>query len=233
LGSGILSRFTGGTADETDPVWSPDGRQIAFASTRNGQLDVFRQAIGSSVAEVVWIDGERKVPEAWLKDGTILFTTANGKNYYQISTDAKAKPKLVFHSESSTDEPMVSPDGRWISFNSLESGRWELYVATFPGFTDKRQVSKDGGSQGRWRADSKELYFLSPDGKIMVIEVKPGQTLETSVPHLLLQTNVQVAPLWDQYGVTADGSKFLVTDSSKGPPKPINVVLNWPELLPH
>jgi hypothetical protein len=231
LGSGILSPFTGSTGDGTNPVWSPDGRQVAFSSTRRGQLDIYRQEVGSSVAEAVWVDEERKVPEAWLKDGTLLFMTGRGNDYYQVSQDGKGQPKKLFHADFDTDEPMVSPDGRWITFNSLESGRWEVYVATFPGFTDKRQVSRDGGSQCRWRADSKELYFLAPDGKLMTVDVKPGRALEVGVPRLLFQTDVRVNPYWDQYGVTGDGTRFLVRDSLHEAPRYINVILNWPELL--
>jgi Tol biopolymer transport system component len=231
LASGILSRLTGSSGDDTDPVWSPDGREVAFSSTRQGPLDIFRQAVGSSEAEQVWADAERKVPEAWLKDGTILFTTASGKNYYAVPQDGKGQPKPLFHAGYSTDEPMVSPDGRWVAFNSLESGRWEVYVATFPGFTNKGQVSKDGGSQARWRGDSHEIYFLDPAGKMMAVDFKPGPIAETGPPRPLFDSDVRVNPFWDQYGVTADGSKFLVTDSVRESRKPISVVLNWPELL--
>jgi serine/threonine protein kinase/Tol biopolymer transport system component len=233
LSSSILSRLTSGAAENTDPVWSPDSRQVAFASNRNGHLDIFRQSVGAAQAEPVWADKERKVPEAWLKDGTILFTTANGKDYFVVSEEGRGRPKQIFHADYSTDEPMVSPDGRWVAFNSLESGRWEVCVAAFPGFSDKRQVSKDGGAQGRWRADGKELFFLGLDGKMMAVDVKPGQTIETGAPRMLFQTAVRINPFWDQYGVTNDGARFLMTDSYQQPANPITVLLNWPELLRH
>jgi serine/threonine protein kinase/Tol biopolymer transport system component len=231
LNSGILSRFTDNASENGDPVWSPDGRQIAFASNRRGTLDVFRQAVGSSTAEAVWIDSERKVPESWLQDGRILFTTATGKNYFLISQDGHGKPEAVLQNSYTSDEPSVSPDGRWVALGSLESGRWEVYVASFPGFTDKRQVSKDGGGVPRWRADGKELYFLGLTGAMMAVDFKAGPIAVTGPPHPLFGTDVLFNPLWDQYGVTANGSKFLVAESTHDAPKPITVVLNWAETL--
>jgi Tol biopolymer transport system component len=231
LNSGILSRLTGSIADDTDPVWSPDSREVAFSSNRRGPVDIYRQPVGSSEAQLVWGDADRKVPESWLRDGTILFTKSSGKNYYSVPQDGKGQPKPLVHTGYSTDEPSVSPDGHWISFNSLESGRWEVYVAAFPGLTDKRQVSKDGGSQARWRADGREIYFLEPGGKMMAVDVKLGPIIETGPPKALFDTDVRINPFWDQYGATADGSRFLVADSYHEPPKPISVVLNWPELL--
>lgn len=152
----IESRLTFDPADDTDPAWSPDGQQVAFASLRQGHLDVYRKVIGTSKDEVVYADGDRKVPEWWLKDGSILYTTSGGMGYHVIASEGERKPKQVFHSDFSTDEPCVSPDGRWIAFSSLESGRPEIYIAAFPAFSDKRQVSNNGGAQARWRADRRQ-----------------------------------------------------------------------------
>jgi Tol biopolymer transport system component len=200
LSSRIMSRLTFDPADDTDPVWSPDGREIAFASSRQGKLDIYRKVIGASKDELVYADGERKVPEWWLKDGTILYTTAGGKDYHQIAAEGERTPKDIFHADFSTDEPCVSPDSRWIAFNSLESGRWEVYIAAFPGFVDKRQISNTGGVQARWRADGKELYYLSLDGKMMAVDIAKTSGLETSVPRQLFETHVRVnaffGPVW-------------------------------------
>jgi eukaryotic-like serine/threonine-protein kinase len=232
LSSGIMSRLTSDPAEDSDPVWSPDSRQVAFSSLRKGHLDIYRRVIGASKDELVYADSERKVPEWWLKDGTILYTTANGKDFHLIAAEGGGKPKDIFHADFSTDEPCVSPDGHWIAFNSLESGRWEVYIASFPGFTDKRQVSNNGGSQPRWRADGKELFYLNLDGKMMAVDVKGGAGLETAVPQLLFATHVRPNAYYDLYGVTGDGRKFLVVEVVKETPTPINVILDWPSLLP-
>jgi len=230
----IVSRLTFDPADDSDPVWSPDSRQIAFASSRKGHLDIYRKVIGASNDELVKADLDRKVPEWWLNDGTILYTTNTGKDYYQIATEGEQTPKRIFHADFSTDEPCVSPDGHWVAFNSLESGRYEVYIAAFPGFTDKQQVSNDGGGQARWRADGKELYYLSLDGKMMAVDVTIGSGLETSVPRRLFEVRprAQPQPLFDLYGVTSNGKSFLVVDPEKDAPSHINVILDWLALLP-
>jgi eukaryotic-like serine/threonine-protein kinase len=232
LTSRISSKLTFDPADDTDPVWSPDGRQIAFASLRQGHLDIYRKAIGASNDELVYADNDRKVPEWWLKDGTILYTTSNGKEYHLIAAEGERRPKQIFHADFTSDEPCVSPDGRWIAFNSLESGRWEVYIAAFPGFTDKRQVSNSGGGQARWRADGKELYYLSLDAKMMALEVRTESGLETSVPRQLFETHARANSLLDVYGVTAEGQRFLVVDVVKEAPTPITAIVDWPALLP-
>lgn len=232
LTSRIESRLTFDPADDTDPIWSPDSRQIAFASVRRGRLDIYRKEIGASKEELVYADGDRKVPEWWLEDGQILYTTNAGKDYYLIAAHGEQKPRQVFHADFTTDEPSVSPDGHWIAFNTLESGRWEVYIATFPGFTDKRQVSNNGGGQARWRADGKELYYLSLDGKMMALEVRTQSRLETSVPRQLFGTRQHADPRNDAYGVIENGQKFLVLDVVKEAPSFITVTLGWPSLLP-
>ncbi len=103
-------------------------------------------------------------------------------------------PKDQFH---------LSPDGRWIAFNSLESGRWEVYVAAFPSFADQHQVSRGGGCQPRWRNDGKELFYLDLQGKLMAVPTKTGTTFDAGVPASLFQAPISVSPVIDQYAVTA------------------------------
>jgi Tol biopolymer transport system component len=130
-------------------------------------------------------------------------------------------------SEFDKDQPRISPDERWVAYNSLESGRWEIYVAAFPSFDGKRQVSLSGGCQPFWRRDGKELFYLTLDGKLMVAEVKGGATLQTGAPQVLFQTPTRVNPLLGQYRVTADGKKFLFCEPVNEGPEQLTVVLNW------
>ena len=231
LTSRIESRLTFDRADDTDPVWSPDGRQIAFASLRQGHVDIYRKVIGASKDELVYSDNDRKVPEWWLKDGTILYMTSTGKDYHLIAAEGERTPRQIFHADFSTDEPSVSPDGRW-----SHSTRWS------PAERTNTRCRTTAVARARWRADGKELYYLSLDsaggvagataGKMMAVDVRTGSGLETGVPRQLFEKSVRANPFHDRYGVTADGQTFLVVGVMKEASTPITVILDWPTLLP-
>ena len=92
------------------------------------------------------------------------------------------------------DEVHVSPDGRWVAFNADESGRWEVYVAAFPAFTSKRQISSAGGVQPQWRADGRELFYLAPDGSMMSVRVDARSGFTVSPPSRLFPTRLATDP---------------------------------------
>jgi Tol biopolymer transport system component len=131
----------------------------------------------------------------------------------------------------------LSPDGRWVAYTSLESGQPEVYLAAFPSFTDRRQISSGGGLEPRWRKDGKELYYFSlgSNRRVMAVEIREGVKLETGLPKTLFETNISVSQSNYSYAVTGDGQKFLfresVTTTAVGAIEPINVVINWPAAL--
>jgi hypothetical protein len=127
------------------------------------------------------------------------------------------------------DQSQVSTDGRWIAFNSDESGRWEVYVARFPTLTDKHQVSSAGGVQPRWRRDGGELYYLSLDGTVMAADINAAgpQGGRAAAPRPLFQTHLSPSPNVPQYDVTADGTRFLVLEPARSGGEPVTFVLNW------
>ena len=120
-----------------------------------------------------------------------------------------------------------SPDGRWVTYESDVSGQLEIYVQPFPEAKEKWQVSTGGGNDPRWRADGKELFYLSGDGKLMVVGVKPGSSFEAGVPKTLFD----LAPLRavvTVYAVTADGQRFFfVTRGEATANLQFTVVVNW------
>jgi WD40 repeat protein len=121
-----------------------------------------------------------------------------------------------------------SPDGRFVAYTSNESGRYEVYVQTFPLSDKKWQVSTNGGYEPRWRSDGREIYYLSEDRKLMAVSVGPGPSF--GVPHTLFQTRVPAGVNSNRthYVPSRDGRRFLVNTQIGDPsPNPITVVLNW------
>jgi hypothetical protein len=128
-----------------------------------------------------------------------------------------------------------SPDGRWIAYTSNESGRFEVYVQSFPASGGKWQVSNGGGASPRWRRDGRELFYLSADGKLMAVEVDgSSDTFEADVPGPLFEPRVGSISGDSPYDVAADGRRFLVKVLvEETAPAPVTVVLNWASDLKH
>jgi Tol biopolymer transport system component len=228
LSTGIMSRLTFDPANDRDATWSPDSRQIAFSSDRTGQILLYRKTIGSANEELLYQSDDREIPEAWLKDGSILFGNLRGKKYHLLRPGDPGQPRMVFQSEYTMDEPSVSPDQKWVAYGSMESGRFEVYTARFPDFTERRQVSSNSGAQPHWRQDGKQIVYLTMDGKLMAVDVKQGPTLETGTPYLLFETRLRASATVEQFSMSQDGTMFYLPDPAQEAEKPMTVVLNWP-----
>jgi dipeptidyl aminopeptidase/acylaminoacyl peptidase len=226
--SGIFSRITFDPGADQDAVWSPDGRELIFAAARKSLPDLYRKRVGGGAEELLFASSEQKYPHQWLRDGSVVFQTPTAKALYRLRLAGERKAELLIKSEFDIDQPAVSPDGRWIAYNSVESGRWEVYVASFPGFTERRQASTGGGCQPTWRRDGKELFYLSLTGNLMVASVQATTSdVETGVPRALFAMPLRVQPVFHQYEVTGDGRRFFVLENLDEGPPPINVMLNW------
>jgi serine/threonine protein kinase len=226
LSSGIFSRLTFNPAGDVNPQWSPDSREVLFSSSRNGHLDLHRKSLGGGAEELVYQSEEDKGPFHWSKDGWILFIGA-GNNFYRVPLAGERKPLLALKSEFGIDMAAVSQDGRWVAYESPESGRSEVYVAAYPAFAGKRQVSIAGGCQPLWRRDGRELFYLTLDGKLEAVDVRGGATLDTSVPHTLFRAPITVNANAGEYCVTGDGKRFIFREPVGETAAPINVVVNW------
>ena len=223
VATGVPMRLTFG--NESDPVWSPDGRELVFADPSG---NFHRRVIGQNEDEILLSNGDANYPEYWTPDGrAILFIKGDGRSLFRLPLSGSRRPEPLHETLFSRDQFRVSPDGRWIAFNSLESGRWEVYAAAFPSLTDKRQVSRDGGGQPLWRNDGKELFYLSLQGKLMAVDTRLGATLETSDPTSLFQAPIGVNPIIDQYAVARDGQRFIFCAPGNSSGQPITVVVNW------
>lgn len=235
LASGISSRVTTHPDDDAVPVWSPNGRELVFSSIRTGELRLFRKVVGGGDEELL-LNSEkdefarksaRQVAHQWLENGSILFQSTAGSDAGAIYLWPRAeerKPVVLFKAEFAKASFRVSKDGKWVAFQSTESGQVEVYVAAFPTFTEKRQVSKGGGVEAHWRNDGKELFYLSLDGKkMMSVAIKTTKELENGAPRMLFQTPMQPG----EYCVTGDGERFLFGEPVEEASKPLTVVQNW------
>jgi eukaryotic-like serine/threonine-protein kinase len=229
LTSGIFERFTSAPSSEQDPVWSPDGRRIVFTSNRKGVMQLYWKVVGGNEEKVLFASPENTYGEHFYGHGQFLiYTDQNGRVFNSLPLTGEPKPTLLGgKTDFSRDEPHLSPDERWVAYGSNESGQWEIYIASFPSLGDKRQISTEGGRQARWRKDGRELYYLSPDGKVMAVEVRSGTTLATGPPRALFQSALLPSAILDQYSVTGDGQRFLIAEPLAEPAKPMTVVLNW------
>ena len=228
LSTNVFTRLTAGTSHALQPVWSPDGRELVFTSDPNGKVGLYRKAMRSEDGGPLFESNEWTFAQQWLKDGSLLFQSGDKRSFYRLPVPGDRKPALLLKTESEKSLPRVSWDGEWVAYQSDESGRSEVYLAAFPSFKEKRQVSHDGGCQPLWRKDGKELFYLSPDGKLMSVDLKRGARTETGVPRTLFQIPGRVEPNWDQYCVTGDGKKFIFLEPVEKAAKSFTVVLNWP-----
>jgi hypothetical protein len=173
-----------------------------------------------------------RIPEGiavddWTADGQMLVARTFGQAVFAVPMHGDPMPRLLTDTPYVEDQIEVSADGRLVAFNSDESGRWEVYIATFPAFTQKRQVSNAGGMQPRWRRDGKELFYLAADGTMMAAPVLLTGQPTSGLPLRLFQTHLSPSPNVPQYDVSADGSRFLVLEPARAGGEPITFVLNW------
>jgi len=240
LSTGAKTRFTFDKAADFEPVWSPDGTRIVFASDRSGTLDLYeKSSTGSGEDALLATSGGPKHADAWSPDGRFLvYSDVHPKTRYDIwilPLVGDRKPVAYLRSEFDEGQSQVSPNGRWLAYTSNESGRMEVYVRSFPVPEGKWQVSSSGGADPRWRRDGNELFYIAADGKLMALPVETGSVFEAGRPRPLFDTAVK--DLWEDarnhYEVTPDGDRFLVVRPMEHVGSlPFTVVVNWTAALP-
>jgi hypothetical protein len=183
--------------------------------------------IGSQQSQPVYGDNDMHWVEDWSADGRFLLTH-NNHTCWMIPLTGDSKPKALYSSTFVVDKFHVSPDGQLIAYGENRTGRWEVYVASFPSFHNSKQVSLGGGAQPRWREDSRELFFIDLQGKMMSVTVERGSLPQIGIPRKLFDTRLVPDPTINQYAVIENGRKFLVLEPREGFAENYSVVLNWP-----
>jgi Tol biopolymer transport system component len=232
----VTSRLTSGPSDDSSPVWLPDGNRIAFVSRRNDEAALYSiEANGGGKEQLLHTSRQAERLEDASPDGRfLLYSTTSAETGSDLwflpldgdhkNADRKAQP--LFQTVFNESQGRLSPDGRWIAYVSDESGRDEVYVRPFPAADSRWQVSIAGGERPRWRRDGRELYFLSPDGHLQMVDVRADSTFRSGAPRALF-----VMRHADDYEVKADGQFLARTRIEDRARAGLQVVLNWTEEL--
>jgi len=234
-GRGVRSRFTfnGGNW----PVMSHDGTRVAFGAFGRGvgPSAILEKGIKPDTDErVILAPGQSfRAPIDYSPDGRILLyveqSKATGADIWAVPLDGTAKPFPVVQSPTDQDEAQFSPDGRWIAYRSMESGRPEIFLQRFPAGA-KQQVSLGGGDQPRWRRDGRELFYVASDTRLMAVPITQSANggLELGAATPLFPTRLaSLDQRHAQYAVSADGQRFLLNVFTDVTASPISIVLNW------
>jgi serine/threonine protein kinase/Tol biopolymer transport system component len=218
-------------------AWAPDGKRIAFGSTKEGPQNLFWQmADGSGEMERLGSSEYAQTPISWSPDGQLLaFVETNPTTGYDIwvlrMSDHRAEPFL--RTPFAESSPRFSPDGRWLAYVSDESGRFEIYVRPYPGPGGKWQVSTEGGTEPVWNRNGRELFYRNGD-KMMAADISTESGFAAGKPRMLFQGKYVPTPATSaNYDVSPDGQRFLMLKPSEqeAAPTQIDVVLNWFEEL--
>ena len=225
---GTYSRLTSDPAQDSTGAFSPDSSQIAYASNRRGEWGVYvRTATGGAEQLLHKVGGIEMLVTDWSPDGkTLLFnprSSDTGFDIWALSMTGERKAYPVLTQKYDEFKPGFSPDGRWIVYASDETGRAEVYVQAFPPSGVKWQVSVNGGIFPIWSRDGKEIVFVTPDRKVMAVDVNVGASFAASVPRPLFQGARST-----QFAMSADSQRFLIPQAARTVDRaPLQAVLNW------
>jgi DNA-binding winged helix-turn-helix (wHTH) protein/Tol biopolymer transport system component len=239
--TGVFSRLTFGPSWEFDPLWSPDSQRIVYAVGREDGTDLMEMVVGARTPQMIYSDNRSLLLDDWSPDGRFIVGHVFPPGpelemaVFVLPMQGERKPQYPLRGPFIKDQFHVSPDSQWVVYNTDESGRFEVFISSFPDFHLKRQVSTRGGGEPVWRRDGKELFYLSPEGKLMSVEIRAATSLEIGEPKVLFQSPIKPSYSLNTWLATHNGQKFLFQEPHKGSPgrvEQINVVVNWDANLP-
>jgi eukaryotic-like serine/threonine-protein kinase len=236
---GTRSRVTFGAGNNGTAAWSPDGKTLIYSSNRDGNYQLYEQpADGSGEARRVTDGANPEIGATWSRDGRFVayVEIQIASNYNPairvIPRTGGQKPYTLVSADYELLHPSISPDSKWVAFSSTETGHSEIYVVPLGGGTGKWQISTNGGEQPVWSPLGNEIFFVSPENKLMAAQVTETGN---SVVAGKIETLFPVSPNSNisLYDVAPDAKKFLITSiSANRKPEPLTVVANWTVLLP-
>ena len=233
LARGTATRLTFEGVHAAAPIWTHDGKTIAYVTNRQGG-DIYAKTSSGLGAEQGLVESnDYKIPSDWSPDGKLLlymnFVGSSVPHFWIHPVVPAEKDYALLKTNFSEEQGQFSPDGRWLAYVSEETGKDEVFVVPFPSLSSKWQVSAAGGEQVKWRHDGKELFYLTPDRKLMAVAVDTaGGTFKPGLPHELFQTSIQSAHhQLPQYDVAPDGQKFILNVPLGPSLEPITLYSNW------
>lgn len=243
----VATRFTNDRGVDVNPVWSVEGKSVAFAGQRDGVWGIYKRPSDLSSAEQLLYKSPEVIsrPSSWSAGGRALLFAGQFARWSiwtlplpaQPGSGASApQPLTPPQSEFDEQDAHFSPDGRYVAYISASSGRPEVYIRPFDGSSSGAQpsggallISKDGARAVRWRGDGKEIFYTSPAGDLISVDVSIQHAIQAGVPKLLFK-----APAQTNWDVTADGQRFLfAVPVNQSSASPYTVVLNWQAALKH
>jgi Tol biopolymer transport system component len=230
------SRFTTDPEADIAPFWSPGEDRMVFSSRRGGRFNLYEKSVAGGKAQELLATDQTKSTTDWSRDGRVLlfrsFDPEFGVDIWAMPMTGDRKPFVVVRTKFDERDARFSPDGRWIAYQSNDSGRFEIYVQPFGRAGERTRISSAGGVQPQWSHDGSELFYLAPDGQLVAVPVVRsvvGQPFEIGRPAELFR--VRVAAVDDvamrQFIVSKDATRFLLDTVVEEAPSPITVILNW------
>jgi Tol biopolymer transport system component len=218
-----LTRFTFGGGNHGFPIWSPDGKYIVYIAEKGTTSDIFRKTWDGSGAEERLTSGlSVSTLTSYTPDGKVVFVQ-NG-DIWILPLDGERKPVAFLHTAANEGGAQFSSNGRWMAYNSNESGKDEIYVVPYPKHDGKWQVSTGGGIYPLWTRDGKELCYLN-GSSIMVVQITGSSTFDFSAPRKILDLPS------DTYvtDITPNGQQFVTTvvHARQVTQAKLTVVLEW------
>jgi Tol biopolymer transport system component len=229
---GTVTALTSGTPGSQAPVWSPDGRRIAYRGTRKGFRNVWVKTVDGTSEEQQLTKGiNMQTPLSWSPDGTHLLyfdiDPVTGNDLWIVSlADGNAQP--LVKTALAQSEAGWSPDGRWIAYMSEEYGRREVFVLPFPLTGQRWRISTAGGGEPAWSPDGRQLFYRNA-GQIWAVDVRTSPTFSAGTPRALFADTFVIAPNGGT-GYSIDRSNRFLFAQPVRPDPPIThlpVVVNW------
>jgi eukaryotic-like serine/threonine-protein kinase len=228
-----LNRLTVGTPPHFAPVWSPDGRRVFFSDMGR----VFATIPDGSGRTVLILDTPEVYPTGITPDGRTLVvhgvgvaTASPGSHIGAVSLEETPRLTLLVRESGNQRNGVVSPDGRWLAYQSDESGRQEVYVRPYPNTDEGRwQISVDGGGQPLWSRDGRELFYRAAAGQVVAARVRAASEFRFDAPRVVVAGSYRGAiSTARSYDVAPDGRRFLlIKDLDPDASTELNMVLNW------